>query len=147
MSDNPIKILNGVNGQIASYSDKIIITRKGFMGTKEKTIYLSQITGIQLKQPSMWTKGYILFTVPGSIETRGDPIATTLDENCVMFNAAEKDLALEIKNTAEKLISQLGKATVDLSPADELRKFKQLLDEGVISQEEFEQKKKQILGL
>lgn len=147
MSDNPIKILKGVNGQLALYSDKIIITRKGFMGTKEKTIYVSQITGIQLKQPSMWTKGYILFTVPGSIETRGDPIATTLDENCVMFNAAEKDLALEIKNTAEKLISQLGKATADLSPADELRKFKQLLDEGVISQEEFEQKKKQILGL
>ena len=33
------------------------------------------------------------------------------------------------------------------SPADELKKFKDLLDNGVISQEEFDQKKKQLLGL
>jgi len=95
----------------------------------------------------MWTKGYILFTVPGSIETRGDPIATTLDENCVMFNATEKDSALEIKNTTEKLMSQIVRTTANLSPADELKKFKQLLDDGIISKEEFEQKKKQLLGL
>ena len=33
------------------------------------------------------------------------------------------------------------------SPADELKKYKELLDCGVITQEEFEAKKKQILGL
>lgn len=33
------------------------------------------------------------------------------------------------------------------SSADEIRKYKQLLDEGAISQEEFDAKKKQILGL
>ena len=33
------------------------------------------------------------------------------------------------------------------SPADELRKWKQLLDDGVITQEEFDAKKKQLLGL
>ena len=33
------------------------------------------------------------------------------------------------------------------SDAGELRKFKQLMDEGIISEEEFEKKKKQILGL
>lgn len=34
-----------------------------------------------------------------------------------------------------------------ISSADELKKFKELLDMGVISQEEFDQKKKQLLGL
>ena len=34
-----------------------------------------------------------------------------------------------------------------VSAADELRKFKELLDSGVISQEEFDAKKKQLLGL
>jgi hypothetical protein len=34
-----------------------------------------------------------------------------------------------------------------ISAADELKKFKELLDMGVISQEEFDQKKKQLLGL
>lgn len=33
-----------------------------------------------------------------------------------------------------------------ISTADELLKFKKLLDEGVITQEEFYQKKKQLLG-
>lgn len=147
MTDNPIKILNGTNGKLALYSDKIIITRKGLMSTKEKTIYLSRITGIQLKQPSRWTKGYILFTVPGSVETRGDPIMAVLDENALMFDSANNDVALEIKNATEKIMSQSTRTATDLSPADELRKFKQLLDEGVISEADFEQKKKQMLGL
>lgn len=146
MTDNPIKILNGTNGKLALYSDKIIITRKGLMSTKEKTIYLSQITGIQLKQPSRWTKGYILFTVPGSVETRGDPIMAVLDENALMFDSANNDAALEIKNTTEKLMSQSARIATNFSPADELKKFKQLLDDGIISKEEFEQKKKQLLG-
>jgi predicted Zn-dependent peptidase len=33
------------------------------------------------------------------------------------------------------------------SAADELKKFKELLDGGIISQEEFDAKKKQLLGL
>ena len=38
-------------------------------------------------------------------------------------------------------------ATVSVSSADELKKFKELLDMGAITQEEFDAKKKQILGL
>ena len=34
-----------------------------------------------------------------------------------------------------------------VSAADELKKFKELLDAGVITQEEFDAKKKQLLGL
>ena len=37
--------------------------------------------------------------------------------------------------------------TSNTSNADELKKFKELLDSGVITQEEFEAKKKQLLGL
>ena len=33
------------------------------------------------------------------------------------------------------------------SAADELKKFKELLDSGIITQEEFDAKKKQLLGL
>ena len=38
-------------------------------------------------------------------------------------------------------------ASATISAADELKKFKELLDMGVISQEEFDVKKKQLLGL
>jgi hypothetical protein len=40
-------------------------------------------------------------------------------------------------------ISQTGEA----GTADEILKYKKLMDEGVITKEEFEQKKKQLLGL
>ena len=39
------------------------------------------------------------------------------------------------------------KVDIPLSNADELKKFKDLLDSGVITQEEFDAKKKQLLGL
>ena len=42
---------------------------------------------------------------------------------------------------------QTGPNPTTLSAADELKKFKELLDSGVITQEEFEAKKKQLLGL
>jgi len=34
----------------------------------------------------------------------------------------------------------------DVSSADEIKRFKELLDQGVITQDEFEIKKKQLLG-
>jgi hypothetical protein len=37
--------------------------------------------------------------------------------------------------------------TNEVPPADELKKFKGLLDMGIITQEEFDAKKKQLLGL
>ena len=47
----------------------------------------------------------------------------------------------QMQETAEK------PATTAISAADELKKFKELLDAGVITQEEFDAKKKQLLGL
>ena len=40
-----------------------------------------------------------------------------------------------------------GNVVQQVSPAEELKKFKELLDMGIITQEEFDVKKKQILGL
>ena len=61
----------------------------------------------------------------------------------------------EVYNTISQLLGdrQKGKiatasvAQVSQSAADELKKFKELLDNGTITLEEFEAKKKQILGL
>ena len=48
-----------------------------------------------------------------------------------------------IKDPLEEKNSQ----DTSISSADEIRKFKQLLDDGIITQEEFNVKKKQLLGL
>ena len=73
-----------------------------------------------------------------------DSLATTSNEynraymlaqNCMSF----LKLACEIVRNNSTLSSS--------SNADELRKFKELLDDGIITEEEFEMKKKQLLGL
>ena len=47
----------------------------------------------------------------------------------------------------KKKSEQVKTNSADISNADELKKYKELLDSGVISQEEFDAKKRQILGL
>ena len=47
----------------------------------------------------------------------------------------------------KKMKQETHQSTQDFSVADELKKFKELLDNGVISQEEFDAKKKQLLGI
>lgn len=55
-----------------------------------------------------------------------------------------------IPNKEESVVqieSSKNTRTAAISSADELKKYKELLDSGVISQEEFDAKKKQLLGL
>lgn len=51
------------------------------------------------------------------------------------------------KELEEQKEKENSSTSTQISSADELKKFKDLLDNGVITQEEFEEKKKQLLGL
>lgn len=44
-------------------------------------------------------------------------------------------------------VSHANEESISLSPTDEIRKYKELLDDGIISQEEFDAKKQELLGL
>ncbi len=48
---------------------------------------------------------------------------------------------------AEEIIKPDSSPSIPRSEADEIRKYKELLDEGAITQEEYEKKKKQILKI
>ena len=148
----------GLSGQIELYKDKIIIKREGFIPkighgfTKgDKTIYLNHITGIQLRLAGFFIPGYFQFTLPGGIESTKGFMDARLDENSVTFDRPEQnDSAKQLKQKIEELIQKSRQSTnqiVQVSSADELRKFKQLLDEGIITKDEFDRKKKELLGL
>lgn len=150
--------LKGTNGQLELYEDKVIIKRKGLLPkmaqgfTKgDKTIYIKQITGIDFKEPGI-TVGYIQFTLPGGMERRGGMFGkdgAIHDENSVTFTRKEKDTARSIKEYIEDGIngSITSSAVSPISDPDAIRKYKQLLDDGIITKDEFEAKKKEILGL
>ena len=58
-----------------------------------------------------------------------------------------RTLSKEEWTTEQAKATQSGVPASTISAADELKKFKELLDSGVITQEEFDAKKKQLLGL
>ncbi|PAD46215.1 hypothetical protein CHH65_18635 [Shouchella clausii] len=62
-----------------------------------------------------------------------------------MYEAKEVIEVLRLHHS-EKLYQALSKHTMTFSPADEIRKYKSLFDEGIISEEEFEKKKKELLN-
>ncbi len=87
--------VNGVNGQLYLYENRIIIRRKGVLAKMtqgffkgEKEIFLSQISGIQVKKAGM-LNGYIQFTLSGGIEGRKGVMEATKDENSVMFSMGQ----------------------------------------------------------
>lgn len=80
--------------------------------------------------------GYILFFNENSFTFEGS-----------VLNGQMQEIADYIRAKIEECKKQKSGQTVAVSAADELKKFKELLDSGVITQEEFDAKKKQLLGL
>lgn len=140
--------LTTINEKLEVYEDRIVITKleKMHVLTKDevnqKVTHIKDITSVQFKEAAFLRLGYLQFSMPGSLRET--------NENTISFPEHKNQIAKKIKNTAERLIAESSKGTTvvnKLSEADELKKFKQLMDEGIISQEEYEIKKKQIIGI
>ncbi len=120
-------------------------------GTGNKQIDFADLTSVQFKEPSGIAVGFIQFAYPGSTERRGGILNAVDDENAVPVSAENLELARSIVSYIEakrrELRSRGNTVVQEISVADELKKFKSLLDEGVLTQEEFNEKKKQLLGI
>jgi hypothetical protein len=156
-TESALLMAHGVNGQVTLFNNKIRIDRKGVLsfltqGLKgEKEIFLTSITSIQFKQPGAFTNGYIQFGILGGVENRGGLFDATKDENTVMFNAAHLSEFSTLQKTVEQMIHQRANASNTpmraLSSLDELEKLASLRDKGIITEEEFMAKKKQLLNI
>ena len=86
----------------------------------------------------------------GSHESKGGLTDAKTDENTVLFDFGKQNkYAEEIKRYIEEYNSN-STPTIQISGnsnLDEINKLKTLLDNGAITQEEYEAKKKQLLGL
>lgn len=142
--------------------DRITIKRKGIIsfanhGLKgEKTIMLKQISAIQLKETGI-TNGYLQFILIGSQESKGGLNAALKDENSIVFGGSFNDKLLnknarEIKNYIEHFNSSnsdnkiINNVIKNDDKYDKLKKVKELLDNDIISQEEFNREKEKILN-
>ena len=104
---------------------------------------------IQFKEAGTVLNGFIQFGVLGGIEAINGIYDAAKDENSVVFTEQKNIEASSIKSFIERKIvdnQQHAPAPSPASAADELLKFKQLLDMGVITQSEFDAQKRKLLG-
>ncbi|WP_044639699.1 SHOCT domain-containing protein [Risungbinella massiliensis] len=148
-------IAKGINATIELTDDKVIIHRKGIMawinglrGSKE--IYLSSITAVQLKKASKVSDGYIEFVFSGGKEQKGSTIVKVAKhENSVIFRPWKQKEFEELKTAIDQRLANINRvssAAPIMGEIEALEKLAKLRDQGILTEEEFNQKKKQILG-
>ena len=123
---------------IAIAKTSITVTDKRVFGTttfgKRVDLPFDSISAIGMSA----FKGIAIGTSSGKISFKGignrDEIHSTINQQLVNRQSQAKN----IPSAKQEILP---------SNADELKKYKDLLDSGVITQEEFDAKKKQILGL
>lgn len=156
--------VKSVTGQVMNiYDDRVELTQEGLSGfftqglQGTKTYFFRDITTIQFKNCG-WTNGFFEFTFGGGHDSRGGAWGGMNNDNRFVFGAPTigkaKQIALEmesINNLLQEKLSESKSTKVsnasNISVADEILKFKNLLDSGIITQEEFEKKKSELLGL
>ena len=126
-------------------TDKRVVTVTGIMKTSMAELPIEHLSGFEIKQSFL---GKIFKYATVGVETSAHTTAARVK---YLKNPMELNGISIPENIADRTVSP-KKAVQQETPqnasaADEIMKFKRLLDNGVISQEEFETKKKQLLGL
>ena len=135
----------GTNGVVAIDGDWLTIDRKG---VGDRRIPLASITAVEVQQARMFTNGFIRFTVPGSPEFRGGVQSAMRDENAVTFRWGQAKGFNMIRAAVEQSISAHAGAPTGATEPDipeQIKKLDELRDQKLITDEEFEAKKAELL--
>ena len=142
---------------ITVYEDRAAIRTKqvlfsSYSGIGEKTIYFVDCTGVQFKPGKGMCRGLLQLETASMDQTPNQ----FYNENSFVWDAkkseATNEKMEEVRDFIQEKIREIKSpkpATVvqNTSAADDILKYKNLLDAGIITQEEFDAKKKQLLGL
>jgi hypothetical protein len=126
--------------------------KKGtYHSRKEKDIQIKSITGIQMKEPGTILAGHMQIIFSGSGESKGrSSFDAAKDENTIMFRKKDYPEFQRCKQLIEgyrdAAVQSEATTIQPLSIADELKKFAELRDAGIITDDEFNAKKQQLLG-
>lgn len=152
--------VKGHTGTVEFDGSFVTITRSGMarltVGKGDKRIPVASITAVQWKPPGMLVNGYIQFTIPGGNEQRSRAGSATFDagkdENSVLFTKAQAPKFEELRAAIENAIAQryapqpMYVPQPAASVADELAKLGQLVNQGLLTHEEYAAQKARLLG-
>jgi hypothetical protein len=153
----------GTNGQVELLEDRVRIKRQSpaskgpahlwsHGAKKDKEIPLTTVTSIQLKLPGRITSGSIRFEIRAGNEANSAVIQAAREENTVTFNTEQQPAFMELKEATEKQrVATMAKLASFAAPAaissqDALKRLTDLRDRGVLTEDEFQERKKRVLG-
>ncbi len=120
------------------FKSELVVTDKRVYGNglfgKRVDLPIDSISSVGT---TSWLSGIMVFTSSGAIKF-------FLLKNYQEIHSAISDLLMKRQN---ERVTITNIPSANNSTADELKKFKELLDIGAITQEEFDAKKKEILGI
>ena len=148
--------INGLQGTLAIYEDYIEFNfsgsavkkyMSGFGGVKK--VYYNQINSIQKRDATDMVNGTIEFELPGMAAS-----AFSQNENLITFLPKYQEEADRIYDYVDKKILEINQAKTqpsqvvqnEVSPMAKIKEAKELLDMGVITQEEFDEIKAKCLA-
>jgi hypothetical protein len=151
-------VVKGRGGEIAFEGDYVTIRRQGMLAALtvgiqgDKKIYVGDISAVELREAGLVLNGFIRFSFRGGQEALGGILARTQDENALMFTTVSNIEMLALRKAIEARMAELRATSVTRNPgpvsvADEIAKFATLREKGLLTADEFEAKKKQLLGL
>lgn len=133
--------------------DKITISRKGILNlmtvglSGEKTIRIKQITSLQLKMGTNLTNGYLQIGLIGDSSHSQGLFNATQDENTIMFTKKYNNEMRELHdyidnydNSSDDIIR-----STEISLSDKIKELKELSELGIITDDEFNEKRQELL--
>lgn len=147
MSDITLRCMNGFTLHIRGAN--LIVESK----RKEETFPISKIQSFALKEPRALSPGTITFHTAQAASAGvglglGISAAIGAEQN-FFFAKSDLDTAIRMRDYISNF-DGAGAAKPEgkvVSVVDEIRGLKNLLDEGILTQEEFDTKKRQLLGI
>jgi len=146
----------GLNAGVMLFKDVVRLQRLGLRNLLsgasriEKDILISQIISIRFKKAGLLSNGYIELVLMHYHEKTDKEPEDETEDVIVSFRPGQQKAfeafreMLEAKMTSGAVVRAPTVAATDL---DQLEKLASLLDKGIITEEEFSRKKKQLLGL
>lgn len=154
--ENALMVATGLNTRILLLKDIVRIERIGWRNALsgasriERDILISQIVSIQFKKAGLLSNGYIELMLMHYDESHKEDPEHGMDDAIIFFRPGQQKAFEALREMLEARMTSGGSGRVP-SPAstdlDQLEKLASLLDKGIITEEEFSRKKKQLLGL
>jgi hypothetical protein len=154
--------VRGHTGNVRFDGETVTIIRKGGLarisvGKGEKQIPLANITAVQFKPAGPVVNGFIAFTVGGGIERRSSFGSQTFsavdDENSIVFHRGQREQFEKLRDVVQEALATHHRAmarphhvVTETSIPQQIEQLAALRNSGVLTEEEFEAKKRELLA-